>query len=286
MNKKQLKTFAKIGISVLLLYLVYTKIDVHQIVDLFKKSNPFIIALAIVFFVVSQLISSVRLNYIFHQNHFYLDHLSNLKLYFVGMFYNFFIPGGIGGDAYKVFILNKQFNWKVKDLTKSVFYDRLSGLLAIFCLLLFIGAYIISPGINMFLVGIVVSIIFFFVTKILLKRYFKSIEAIYTKSFIYSLVIQLLQIATIICIIIAFKLDVVSFLNYCFTFLVSSVSSVVSFAGFGAREYVFLKASAFLSIKQTISASIGLSFNIITAIISLIGLLFLNTKLKLAHNQT
>ncbi|TYP97325.1 hypothetical protein C7447_1047 [Tenacibaculum adriaticum] len=286
MNKKQFKTFAKISISLLLLYFVYTKIDLSQIIDLFKKSNPFIIALGILFFVFSQLISSLRLNYIFHQNNFHIDHLSNLKLYFVGMFYNFFIPGGIGGDAYKVFVLNKQFSWNVKDVTKSIFYDRLIGLLAIICLLLFVGVYIFSPRIVMLLVGLTLSIIFFFITKLILNRFFKSIDSIYTKSFIYSLIIQLLQIASIICIIIAFNLDVVNYLNYCFTFLVSSISSVISFAGFGAREYVFLKASTFLSVKQTISASIGLSFNIITAIISLIGLLFLNTKLKLVGNQT
>ncbi|WP_317207463.1 lysylphosphatidylglycerol synthase transmembrane domain-containing protein [Tenacibaculum piscium] len=281
MNKKLFKTIAKIGVSCLLLYFVFTKIDFYQILALYKNSDTFYLLLSIVLFVFSQFISSIRLNYIFHQNDFLLNHSSNLKLYFVGMFYNFFIPGGVGGDAYKVFILHKQFGWKAKELTKCVFIDRLIGLLAILFLLILMSSYLFFSNSFILIVGIMASLLSFFLGKIILARIFKKTNDYYTYSFLYSIVIQLFQLGTIISFIHAFKLEVANILGYCFTFLISSVLSVVSFAGFGAREYVFLKASTFLGTDEAIAISIGLSFNIITALISLVGVFFILYKLSL-----
>ncbi|MEE4001084.1 lysylphosphatidylglycerol synthase transmembrane domain-containing protein [Tenacibaculum sp. FZY0031] len=281
MNKKLVKTLAKIGVSILLLYLVFTKIDFNQVIKLYETSNPFYLVLAISLFVISQLVSSLRLNYIFHHNQFYLSQGSNLKLYFVGMFYNFFIPGGVGGDAYKIYILNKQFGWKTKQLTKCVFVDRLIGLLAIFSLLILMGGYLFFFNSLLFLVSIIIALASFFIAKLIMVRIFKNSNTYYNYSFGYSLVIQLLQVGVIVCIIKAFQLKITGIISYCFVFLISSVLSVVSFAGFGAREYIFLKASSFLNTQETIATSIGLSFNIITALISLIGLAFIISKVRL-----
>jgi len=33
------------------------------------------------------------------------------------MFYNLFLPGGIGGDGYKIYLLNKLSNKSIKSLT-------------------------------------------------------------------------------------------------------------------------------------------------------------------------
>ncbi len=286
MNKKILKTIAKIGVSFLLLYLVFTKIEFDQILDLYQKSNVFYLVLAIVLFILSQLISSVRLNYIFHQNGFLLESYSNLKLYFVGMFYNFFIPGGVGGDAYKVFALNKKFDWSVKQLTKCVFVDRLIGLLAIISLLLLMGGYLLFTNSLFILLGAFLTVVFFFIGKFILTRFIKDSNRIYNYSFGYSILIQLLQIGVIIATIKAFQLEDINMISYCFVFLVSSVLSVVSFAGFGAREYVFLQASTFLSTNEAIATSIGLSFNIITALVALVGVFFILYKLDLKTTST
>ena len=56
-------------------------------------------------------------------------------LYYVGMFYNALLPGGIGGDAYKAYKFEKSFNKGYKLIIKSLLIDRVSGLFAIFILL-------------------------------------------------------------------------------------------------------------------------------------------------------
>src|SRR5690606_41951136 len=45
--------------------------------------------------------------------------------------YNFFLPGGIGGDGYKIFFLKKTFQISRRQVLGAVFFDRLSGLWAL-----------------------------------------------------------------------------------------------------------------------------------------------------------
>jgi len=48
--------------------------------------------------------------------------------YYIGMFYNLFLPGSVGGDAYKVFLLHEQGVGRTKPLILATLLDRLSGL--------------------------------------------------------------------------------------------------------------------------------------------------------------
>ena len=107
--KKLLINFAKIFISIALLYFVFQKIPFREVTVLWAKTNVFYLVMAAILFLASQIISTKRLELYFEANDFHLSFRSNLELYFLGMFYNFFIPGGIGGDAYKVYLLNKNF---------------------------------------------------------------------------------------------------------------------------------------------------------------------------------
>ena len=52
------------------------------------------------------------------------------------MFYNFFIPGGIGGEFYKSYLMKKSFGWNLKSLAKILIQDRAIGLGVLFILLI------------------------------------------------------------------------------------------------------------------------------------------------------
>jgi uncharacterized membrane protein YbhN (UPF0104 family) len=235
---------------------------------------------AIVFFVASQWVSSIRLNFIFHQSKFLLSQKSNLKLYFVGMFYNFFIPGGIGGDAYKVYLLNKQFDWKLKTLTQNVLADRLIGLVAIVFIACVLSSYLFFEQWWFLVVGFIAAILSYLTARWFLKLFITNLDTVYQKSFLYSLIIQVLQILSVYFILLSIEIDT-NPLGYFLVFLISSVASVISFSGFGAREFIFLQASIYLATDAVTATSIGLTFNMITAIISLLGVLFLMKKINL-----
>ena len=96
--KSLLKAFLKISISLVALYYVYTKIDIQIVFEIFKKLNYPLLFVALLLFVGSKLVSAIRLNYYFNVVNAKLESYSNLRLYLLGMYYNLFLPGGIGGD--------------------------------------------------------------------------------------------------------------------------------------------------------------------------------------------
>ena len=187
---RYLKNIGKILISVILLYFVFQKIPFREVTKLWSNINFIYLLIASLLFLASQIISTKRLELFFKANNFHLSFYSNLKLYFIGMFYNFFIPGGIGGDAFKVYILNKNFDWNAKKITSSLFNDRLSGLLAICTLILAISFNLFE--IKYFPIIIVLEVIGIFFTYFLTKKMFSSYRFIFFKAFFYSILVQVL----------------------------------------------------------------------------------------------
>lgn len=293
-TKKTLLLILKIGISLSLFYLVYKKIDVDSVINIVLGTNLGYLSLAILFFVISQIISSYRLNYLFHSHSFKLSQISNLKLYLLGMFYNFFVPGGVGGDAFKVYLLNKNFNWKSKQVLKLVFIDRLIGLTAIACIIYLIIAFypaILGSLINNFENYnnwfIILFPIVLVVGQILTKKIFQvAIKQFYT-TLAYSIVIQLMQIVSVIFITLALGISTELYYLYIFVFLLSSVFSVISFAGIGIREFLFFEMSVHFSLDENTAVTIGTLFTLITALISIFGIYyhFKKPTLKLQQIQ-
>ena len=135
MYKKKLWSFTKLFLKFLItglsLYLVFTKAKLTDIEEAFTNADFLYLLIALLFFVASQIVASSRLNTFFKSIGLQLSGVLNFKVYLLGMFYNLFLPGGIGGDGYKVFFLKKKYNARGKDLLFSIFFDRLSGLWAL-----------------------------------------------------------------------------------------------------------------------------------------------------------
>lgn len=282
-RKKLLSTAFKIVVSVFLLYFVFKKISFSEIWATVKSVNIYYLFIAIIFFLLSQWISANRLLLFLKETGYHLSTKSNNILYLIGMFYNFFIPGGIGGDAYKIYTLNRNFEWNVKKLTASVFMDRFMGLTAIGILISILAYQILSPFGLIWLIPIAIVLIIG-ISYFFNKRFFPSYIGIYKKTLALSILIQLLQVASVICIISSLS-DAQNFVNYILVFLISSVLSIFSFSGIGIREYVFYQASIWLGIDSSTAVTIGFLFSIITAAISLFGIIyhFKNPKLNLSE---
>ena len=264
-----------------MLIFVFRKIPFSEVAKLWKNIQWLYFIPATVFYLISQIISTKRLGYYFEANNFNLSFRSNLELYFLGMFYNFFIPGGIGGDAYKIYLLNKKFDWSAKKLTASLFCDRLNGLIAIcliICVLAFFSLFEIRYYfIPLFVIGIIAGFLIF-------KKIFPTFINIYWKTLGLSFLVQLMQIT---CFTLLLKsIGVTSgFINYSLLFLASSVLSLISFSGIGVREMLFLEASKYFDFNPQFSISASLLFTVITAFFSFFGLLFQIRKLNLTLTE-
>ena len=225
--RKTFTTILKVSISVLLVYFIFTKIDVSEVLRTLKRSHPIYLLVAILLFLVSKIIASFRLNSYFHQLGISLSQKSNLKLYLLGMFYNLFLPGGIGGDAYKGYLIKKTFEVPTKRVVSVLVLDRLSGLLLLFVyaciLLLALENQVLEPYWWVFLNLIPLSVgVFYFLNK----KFFNYVIPIFWKSLGYSAMVQLAQLFCVLCIMRALSIEGDT-IAYLVIFLFSSIISVV-----------------------------------------------------------
>lgn len=127
-NKKKLQGILQVAFSLLLLsYLIY-RVGPAQIVATLAEINPVWYGLALALFMVNVTLRAYRWYILLHS----LDDRPSfpylLYLYFVGYFFNNFIPTGFGGDVVKVISLRQNYG-RGTDALSSVVMDRLTGLL-------------------------------------------------------------------------------------------------------------------------------------------------------------
>lgn len=274
--KSALKFLVKIALSALAIYLVFSKIELGEVWSLVRQSNPFYLITAFLFFNLSKFISAKRLLALFRAIGVSISGNYNLRLYYVGMFYNLFLPGGIGGDGYKIFHLNKKSSASKRELLSAVLLDRISGAALLAFLALVIASfqtsilelfssfwrYLIYVGAILAVPALVALIRLAFA-----KFWSATAQAVHL-----SFWVQVAQLACAWFILSAYGVED-NFAIYFVLFLVSSIAAMlpISFGGVGLRELVFLYASQELPIDETAAVALGLVFFLITALSSFIG---------------
>ncbi len=273
--QKFLKTLLKFTLSGLALWFVFSKVSFEEVAFLIYRSNVLLLILATLFFVASKVLSAFRLNLFFKAIELNLEHRYNLKLYWIGMFYNLFLPGGIGGDGYKIYLLNKQYGTKVKYLVQASLIDRISGLVS---LLFLVGIGLLFLDISFFpswvrILDAICLIFVFPVLFLLVKFFFKPFLSALGKAMVLSLEVQSLQLISALFILLAIGVES-SFIAYSVLFLASSFVSILPFTigGLGSREFTFLIGYQYFSIDENLSVALGLSFTLIAALVSFWGI--------------
>ena len=272
--KNKIFSILQIVITVFFVYFTVSNLDLSKLFEVLNNINILYLIIAASIYFSSQIISSERLRYILNDNKFIISFKQNFTLYLIGLFYNFFIPGGIGGDAYKSYLMNKKFNWKLSKVVKLLLLDRLIGLGVLCCIL--IGLYeIIFLNFNfiyLILTLCFLSIIGYYMVKLIFKN-----QNIFWKSFLYSLASHTIQFISLFIILYSLGIED-SYFEIIIVFILSSIFSVFSFGGIGIREYIFLSSASILNFSPELSASIGFLFTISAAISSLPGLKFIISK--------
>ena len=273
--KNKLLTIFQVTITVFFIYYTLTKISIYKILEILKSADLLFILFASILYFLSQIISSERLWFILKDNNLIISSKENIKLYMIGIFYNFFIPGGVGGDAYKGVLMNKKFQWSLKKIYKLLILDRLIGFGVIICLIIVFSGFILDLEFTLKFGALLgPSYTFLFIAgKVLVQKIFDN-EIVYNKAFFISHLIQILQFGSIILILISLGVEE-NYFTFIYIFLISSVLSIFSFGGIGIREYVFFTLAANTSVSPDIATSVGLIFTFSALISSFPGLFFL-----------
>lgn len=273
---------------------MFSKIDLSQTLLAISGINPYYLILAVIVFALSQLFTAFRLNVFYKYIPVQIPQLTNLKLYWLGMFYNLFLPGGIGGDGYKVYLINKYYQSPVKRLIGTIFADRLGGLMVIamyMCGLVFFIEYdfsavpdhsmglqwfhdsliFISPYLQWFLILIP---FFGFAYYVYLRLFSKYLVGATLRVLLLSLIVQGLQMLSAIIILTSMGTEIAGQAeDYLFLFLLSSIMSAIpiSLGGLGLREVTFMVGSQYLGLNQDHAVALSIIFYSISLFVSLFG---------------
>ncbi len=270
--KKYITNLLKLAVSVLAFWYVLSKISLKDVLSLYSTSNILYLLAALFLIVISYVLSGFRQNLSFRVTGAHLSTMLNLKLFWLGLFYNLFLPSGIGGDGIKVYQVNKYRQNGVKKNIGAMLVNRVAGLEAIG--MITIVLYYFSgdefkigwPG----WLGIPALYIFYY---FVLKYFLKSFLPIHGGLFGWSMLLQLIQLVAALFILYAFH-QATEITEYLFLFFLSAIATVVpiTIGGFGAREVVFVTLTPMLHLDNKIAVALSLMFYFLSAISSLGGL--------------
>ncbi len=272
---KLIKLLLKIAVTAVCLWYVSGKIDFAKAGLVIKNANWFYLILAIAAFIFSKWISAIRINIYFQNISIALTHWQNVKLYWLGMFYNLFLPGSITGDAYKVILLTRQSGVPYKKTTAAVLLDRFSGLLA---LGLILGAYsiiVLKNKLHIFLL-IACAIAAILVLYFIIKKLFPYFLPGFWPTFAWGLIVQISLVGCVYLILLSLNIEERQS-DYIFIFLIAAVAGVLPITvggGLGVREFVFVEGAKHFGLEPNISIVVSLLFYVITLLISLFGVIF------------
>lgn len=151
-------TLVKVCISIAIMYFLLRSQDLDTLWQTFASVNPLAVVFVAVLFLCTQSISTFRWSVILRKD-VKISYFRLLSIYFVGMFFNNFLPTMVGGDLVKGYYLYK-YSKKGDIALASIFMDRYSGFAALMCItaLALIPGYALIkgtalPGFFVFLIG-------------------------------------------------------------------------------------------------------------------------------------
>lgn len=126
--KKTVLTLLKTIVSLGILAYIFTKVvDIRQLWSKLLEANWYYVTAAIIGYFLVQGLSAYRWQLLLKPQGIVIPFRKILAFYFLGMYFNFFLPSAIGGDVFKVYYLNKETN-RLSSSTASVFFDRDIGM--------------------------------------------------------------------------------------------------------------------------------------------------------------
>ena len=211
---------------------------------------------------------------------------AHMRLYLLGMYYNLFLPGGIGGDGNKIYLLNKKYDVATRRIFWAILMDRIIGVLALFCMSVVLFSLLPGMGTYALFTWILIPLSVFIIYLIFRKYFPYFLPALWITN-LQSLVVQVLQLLSAILILLSLKVPG-SLEGYLFIFLISSMVAVLplTIGGIGSREFTFMLGARWLGLDLDISISLSLIFFLITAFTSIWGMIYsVGPGLKLDTKQ-
>lgn len=300
MPHKSVKKFlVKVVISLSLIVLLFLKIDTINIFKNIVLLNRRYIPLIVSLIALNYVISSVRWKYLLiHKNNEKASLSYLTSLYFVGAFFNNFMPTSVGGDVYKIYKLGKKIGSN-SDAFTATFMERFTGLisLAFISTIGFIGVvighnrsvegdvYKVLTVSGIFLLLFVFLFLLFLKVINILRLKFKLISQVYDSLYIYkdrrgvlgiavisSFIVQFLAIFSQYFIFVALgkNLDIFRTM-FIFPVITLATFFIPSLNGIGVQDFLYKFSNNFLFITEPVAIAGSILYHLFRMLVSLVG---------------
>ena len=122
-------TLLKVAVSAVLLYVLFSRVDASSFWEMVSGVHPGALVAGALIFFLSQCVSTLRWSVVLSKDA-RVPYPKLFSMYFIGMFFNNFLPTIVGGDVVKGYYLYKE-TGRGDVSVASVFMDRYAGLSAL-----------------------------------------------------------------------------------------------------------------------------------------------------------
>ena len=321
MQKTSYKVWLRIVISTALMIFLLKKLSISDLVDLVLTIDTRIFAVAILCFFLSNLLGSYQWHQLLGASGVRLRFGQTFRFYFIGLFFNNFLPANIGGDAVKVYDVTKAGS-SVYQVIAVTLLDRLLGIFSLCLLALGATFYLmrtdaVGPSgmyILIFIACMTPALGFYFFKPLgkLLRRLvtfirplsiderissildylgeFKGRKVLVARLLGLSLLIQALRVLTHVLIGLALGIAI-DFNVLCQFFIYVPLLGLaiilpISIAGLGVRESLGILLFANAGIMETDAFAMEFLTYPVSILVSLVGLLFFVSRKSPARHST
>ena len=131
LSRRVVSTLVKVAITLALYAAIfYYKIDIHDVWTRLRTAEFGWVALAVASYVAGQWLSAYKWWLLLRPVKLVVSYPRIVGFYFIGMFFNHFLPTIVGGDAVKAIVLTRETGALARS-TMSVFMERNVGLFAL-----------------------------------------------------------------------------------------------------------------------------------------------------------
>ena len=309
------KLLIKITVSAGLLAYLLSRISIDELVVHLHSLDRWMILLAVAVFFVSNLLGSLQWHLLLNSSGVTLRFGQTFRFYFVGLFFNNFLPANIGGDAVKIYDVTR-IGRSVYQVIAVTFLDRLIGIFSLCLLAALFTIYLMASApvallwiyLLIFLACMTPVAGFYFVKPLgnLLRRVFgalrifslgdkgasildhlgefKTKKSFVLKLILLSLVIQAIRVLTHVLVAAALGVSlntVVVGLFFVFVPLLGlAMIPPITINGLGVREGLAMILFAQAGIGKTDAFTIEFLTYLVSLSVSLFGLAFFVTRRK------
>jgi uncharacterized protein (TIRG00374 family) len=146
MTRRNLVFLARGLISALLVGWLLTRFDLDELTSAFVSPHWPLLVAALAIYALSAFGGAVQWSWIMRASGLEIAGGEVRRAYFIGLFFNNFLPTNIGGDAYKIIDLGRREGRPLRVFC-ATFLDRLIGLSALTFLALCVAAVVTAAGI-------------------------------------------------------------------------------------------------------------------------------------------